>query len=87
MARYRSRLEASALIGVGAAFDFHSGNAKWAPAFIRKLGLEWAYRLMNEPLRMWPRNVSNMIFLVRVLRQCLFGANGRDTTTVRGEST
>lgn len=87
MARYRSRLDAPALIGVGAAFDFHSGSAKWAPAVVRKVGLEWAYRLVHEPRRMWPRNVYNTIFLARVLRQCLFGTNGRNGTAVRSEST
>ena len=44
--------DSSQLIGVGAAFDFHSGNVKWAPSIIRKLGLEWAYRLVLEPKRM-----------------------------------
>jgi len=87
MARYRSRLNAPVLIGVGAAFDFHSGNAKWAPVTVRKLGLEWAYRLIQEPRRMWLRNVHNTIFLARVLRQSVFGAYGRDSVLPHEEST
>ena len=87
MAYYRSRLDAPALIGVGAAFDFHSGNAKWAPAVVRKLGLEWAYRLVHEPRRMWPRNVYNTMFLARVLHQSFFGTNGHNGATARSEST
>lgn len=71
MAEHVGRIDATALIGVGAAFDFHSGNVKWAPALIRKLGLEWAYRLVQEPGRMWRRNLDSPLFLSRVIRQRL----------------
>ncbi len=86
MARYRDQLNAPVLVGVGAAFDFHSGNAKWAPAIVRRLGLEWAYRLIQEPRRMWRRNVHNAIFLTRVLRQCLLGAGERNPVFSQEES-
>ncbi len=43
------------LIGVGAAFDFHSGAVKRAPEWMRPLGLESVYRLMSEPRRLWRR--------------------------------
>ena len=43
------------LIGVGAAFDFHSGEVKRAPLWMQKSGLEWAYRLGAEPKRLWRR--------------------------------
>ncbi|HET7848468.1 MAG TPA: WecB/TagA/CpsF family glycosyltransferase [Pseudolabrys sp.] len=42
-------------IGVGAAFDFHSGRLKRAPAWMRSNGLEWLYRLLSEPRRLWWR--------------------------------
>ncbi len=87
MARYRSQLNAPVLIGVGAAFDFHSGNAKWAPALVRRLGLEWAYRFIQEPRRMWLRNIHNAIFLSRVLRQSILGAYERDSILSHEEST
>lgn len=45
----------STLIGVGAAFDFHTGAVKRAPVWMRNLMLEWAYRLMSEPRRLWRR--------------------------------
>jgi exopolysaccharide biosynthesis WecB/TagA/CpsF family protein len=49
---------------VGAAFDFHAGNKKTAPAFMQRHGLEWAFRLMQEPGRLWKRYlVTNSIFL------------------------
>lgn len=55
MARMRDRLEASMLIGVGAAFDFHAGLKRQAPRFIQRSGFEWAFRLLCEPRRLWRR--------------------------------
>jgi exopolysaccharide biosynthesis WecB/TagA/CpsF family protein len=49
---------------VGAAFDFLSGNKKTAPPFMQRHGLEWAFRLMQEPGRLWKRYLlTNSIFL------------------------
>lgn len=42
-------------IGVGAAFDFHTGNVKRAPAWMQRNGLEWLHRLYSEPRRLWRR--------------------------------
>ena len=69
MAAHVGRIEAPAMIGVGAAFDFHSGNVRLAPAWVRRLGLEWAYRLVSEPRRMWRRNVNGALFLLAALGQ------------------
>lgn len=69
MAEHRSRLNATALIGVGAAFDFHSGNIRWAPAWVRRIGMEWAWRLAREPRRMWRRNLDSPLFIMKILRQ------------------
>jgi N-acetylglucosaminyldiphosphoundecaprenol N-acetyl-beta-D-mannosaminyltransferase len=55
MAQMRPRLEAPVLIGVGAAFDFHAGLVPQAPVWIQESGLEWAYRLVHEPRRLWRR--------------------------------
>ena len=43
------------MIGVGAAFDYHSGSIKYAPKIIQKMGLEWLYRLIQEPRRLFGR--------------------------------
>jgi N-acetylglucosaminyldiphosphoundecaprenol N-acetyl-beta-D-mannosaminyltransferase len=43
------------MIGVGAAFDFHAGLKPQAPAWMQKLGLEWLFRLLTEPRRLWKR--------------------------------
>ncbi|MCA9186972.1 MAG: WecB/TagA/CpsF family glycosyltransferase [Pirellulaceae bacterium] len=69
MARQSGRVEATAMIGVGAAFDFHSGNMKWAPTWMRNIGLEWFYRLGCEPRRMWRRNLDSPRFVCQVLKQ------------------
>ena len=55
MARMRDRLDASMLIGVGAAFDFHAGLKRQAPKFIQRSGFEWMFRLLCEPRRLWRR--------------------------------
>lgn len=55
MAQMRPQLNASVLIGVGAAFDFHAGLVPQAPNWIQEAGLEWAYRLAHEPRRLWRR--------------------------------
>ena len=55
MARMRERLTAPVLIGVGAAFDFHAGLIPQAPGWVQRAGLEWAYRLWQEPRRLWRR--------------------------------
>jgi N-acetylglucosaminyldiphosphoundecaprenol N-acetyl-beta-D-mannosaminyltransferase len=51
----RDELEAPVLVGVGAAFDFHAGLVPQAPNWIQEFGLEWAYRLVHEPRRLWRR--------------------------------
>jgi N-acetylglucosaminyldiphosphoundecaprenol N-acetyl-beta-D-mannosaminyltransferase len=82
MAEHIGRIKATAMIGVGAAFDFHSGNIKWAPAPIRRLGLEWAYRLVQNPKRMWRRNLDSPLFLSKVMRQRLMMTLRRESTSL-----
>lgn len=55
MASYRSELPGCVLIGVGAAFDFHARTLRQAPAWMQNAGLEWLFRLMMEPRRLWKR--------------------------------
>jgi N-acetylglucosaminyldiphosphoundecaprenol N-acetyl-beta-D-mannosaminyltransferase len=57
-------------MGVGGLFDFYSGRIPRAPVWMREMGLEWVFRLMQEPGRMWRRYViGNPLFLLRVRRQ------------------
>lgn len=76
MAEQRARLDAPLLIGVGAAFDFHAGIKKQAPRWMQRLGLEWFFRLLLEPRRLWrryllgnPRFVWNLFLQYTGLRQ------------------
>ena len=55
MREMRDRLDAPMLVGVGAAFDFHAGLVPQAPAWMQDVGLEWVYRLAQEPRRLWRR--------------------------------
>ena len=70
IARNRTRLNVSILMGVGGLFDFYSGRVSRAPVWIREVGLEWVWRLLQEPGRMWRRYVvGNPLFLYRVWQQ------------------
>jgi len=72
MAAHVGRVTASVLIGVGAAFDFHTGRKKQAPRWMQRSGLEWLFRLLTEPCRLWRRYiVNNTLFVTLVLLQAL----------------
>lgn len=62
IAQHMDVIQSPWMIGIGAAFDFHAGTAKWAPPPIRRLGLEWMYRLVHEP-RMFKRNIRCLAFM------------------------
>lgn len=71
MAEHRGHVNA-VMIGVGAAFDFHAGTVRRAPAWMRDNGLEWLHRLISEPGRLWKRYlVTNTLFIVGAARQLL----------------
>jgi N-acetylglucosaminyldiphosphoundecaprenol N-acetyl-beta-D-mannosaminyltransferase len=59
MAALRDRIDAPVLVGVGAAFDFHAGLVPQAPSWMQSAGLEWLYRLGQEPRRLWKRYLTN----------------------------
>jgi len=70
MAVNRERLVAPVLIGVGAAFDFHAGLKSQAPRWMQHSGLEWLFRLVTEPRRLWRRYAYIVpIFLLFVMLQ------------------
>lgn len=61
------------MLGVGAAFDFHSGRVQQAPSIMQRLGLEWFFRLLMEPKRLWRRYAKqNPRFVMMFSRQLLF---------------
>jgi N-acetylglucosaminyldiphosphoundecaprenol N-acetyl-beta-D-mannosaminyltransferase len=67
MSEHRNCLRAPVLVGVGAAFDIHSGVVRQAPRWMRENGLEWLFRLLQEPRRLWWRYLgygSEFVFSV-----------------------
>jgi N-acetylglucosaminyldiphosphoundecaprenol N-acetyl-beta-D-mannosaminyltransferase len=78
MAAMRDRLDAPVLIGVGAAFDFHAGLVPQAPAWMQRRGLEWLFRLKQEPGRLWKRYARhNPRFVAGFARQWAAHRRGR----------
>jgi N-acetylglucosaminyldiphosphoundecaprenol N-acetyl-beta-D-mannosaminyltransferase len=73
MAEYMAILpEAKIFIGVGAAFDFFTGQVKQAPRWMMRTGLEWLFRLFQEPRRLWRRYlIYNPLFIIRAVGQLL----------------
>ena len=70
MAAMRPSLEPPVLVGVGAAFDFLAGLVPQAPPWIQKAGLEWSFRLVQEPRRLWRRYLRyNPRFVAAFARQ------------------
>ena len=60
------------LVCVGAAFDFHAGNVPQAPGWMQKIGLEWLFRLLQEPTRLWQRYVLlNPLYLILLFLQAI----------------
>ncbi|NTU93328.1 MAG: WecB/TagA/CpsF family glycosyltransferase [Chlorobiaceae bacterium] len=69
ISRHHDVLAPLVLMGVGGLFDFYSGNISRAPRWLREIGLEWVYRILQEPGRMWKRYViGNPLFLFRVMK-------------------
>ena len=70
MHRNRGRVEAPVLAGVGAAFDFLSGDKKEAPQWMKRAGLQWLHRLASEPRRLWKRYlIGNAVFVALLIQE------------------
>lgn len=68
MAEHWRKLKPAILMGVGAAFDVHAGKIPRAPGWMRKMSIEWLYRLYQEPRRLWKRYlVTNTLFCYYLL--------------------
>jgi len=59
MAEYSSRVQAPLMVGVGAAFDYHTGRIQDSPVWIKRAGMQWLHRLLQDPRRLWRRYLSN----------------------------
>lgn len=70
MANHRPLLDASVIVGVGAAFDFLAGVKPRAPKWMRSVGLEWFFRLCCEPRRLWRRYlIGNSLFIYFLIKR------------------
>ncbi len=70
IAEHKNELKTKVAIGVGAAFDFHSGRVKRAPMWMQKVGLEWFYRFKQDPKRLWKRYlIGNLQFLTIIMKE------------------
>jgi len=71
MAEHKPQLNA-VMVGIGAALDFHAGRVPRAPGWMQRAGLEWFFRLMMEPRRLWRRYlIHNPRFILLLLAQRL----------------
>lgn len=74
MAEYIYKLNTKVMLGVGAAFDIHAGYTKDAPNLFKKTGMQWFYRLCQEPRRLWRRYLyNNPMFIYKFVKQFLTG--------------
>ncbi len=72
MVRMRARVDVPVMCAVGAAFDFHAGRVSQAPRWMQERGLEWTYRIAQEPRRLLPRYLyTNPSFMLAFARQYL----------------
>ena len=70
MASHWRTLPATLFFGVGAAFDFHTGRVRQAPHWMQRSGMEWFFRLICEPKRLWKRYFkNNPLFVIRAFLQ------------------
>jgi N-acetylglucosaminyldiphosphoundecaprenol N-acetyl-beta-D-mannosaminyltransferase len=83
MARYAGRLQTPLLVGVGAAFDYHTGQIRDCSEWVKRAGLQWLHRLMQDPKRLWRRYLcNNPAFLWQIARQFAgFPRHSRDIET------
>lgn len=69
LSRHKDEINAKVMMGVGGLFDFYAETIKRAPVWMREMGIEWIFRLIQEPGRMWRRYViGNPLFIYRVLK-------------------
>jgi len=87
--RDNSGLSAKVMVGVGGSFELVAGVTKRAPLLMQKMGLEWFWRLVMEPRRLWKRYlVGNTVFVLVVLQQWvsqMFASRTTEAATAEAE--
>ena len=70
LSEHRDQLDAPVLVAVGAAFNLLSGRLRQAPRWMQRSGLEWCWRLLQEPRRLWRRYLLfNPLFIWNLMLQ------------------
>jgi N-acetylglucosaminyldiphosphoundecaprenol N-acetyl-beta-D-mannosaminyltransferase len=83
--RHLKDLNVKVAMGFGGLFDYFSGRIPRAPRWVREIGMEWVYRLIQEPRRMWRRYlIGNFVFLARVLRERICGTGETSSNATTG---
>lgn len=83
--RHRDELEVPVALGVGAAFDMASGRVRRAPMWVRRIGMEWMFRLLQEPRRLWRRYIlEDSRFLTLVAGELLRARRARGAALEQG---
>jgi N-acetylglucosaminyldiphosphoundecaprenol N-acetyl-beta-D-mannosaminyltransferase len=78
----KQKLGVPVSIGVGGSFEMACGIAKRAPKIMQRIGLEWAYRLIQDPARLYDRYIrKDMPFLVNLIRKTIIELMGHSKTT------
>jgi len=72
MADHVGKISVPVMLGVGVTFDYFSGNRKWAPVWIRKVGLEWAYRMLTSGRICRRGLISLPLFILIIMKQAIF---------------
>jgi len=72
MYKYLPLLDTKVMVGVGAAFDYHTGRIRDSSEWVKRAGLQWLHRLIQDPKRLWKRHLrNNPVFLFQITRQLL----------------
>ena len=71
--KYKDRLNVPVSLAIGATIDFEAGNVKRAPKFMQNLGLEWFYRLIKEPKRMFRRYLVDDLKIIKIIFEYIKG--------------
>jgi N-acetylglucosaminyldiphosphoundecaprenol N-acetyl-beta-D-mannosaminyltransferase len=72
MAHFLPMLDTKLMVGVGAAFLFHTGSIRDSPQWVKRAGLQWLHRLLQEPTRLWRRYLlNNPIFIFNAVLQII----------------
>ena len=77
MGRNASKLDVGAMIGIGGTFNFIAGRVKRAPRWVQKSGLEWIYRILQEPGRLWRRYAYGLVKFSWLSLRSILGGYGR----------